>query len=295
MRRSALPLAALLLLLAAPARAWWPHGHDLLARAAARALPDDTPEFFRRAAPALALYSLDADLFKDRDLPALRAAESPEHYLDLELLRGRPLPATRPEYRELCARLRVDPDKAGCLPYAILEAHDRLALAFAAWRKTPDDPRARARVLYIAGHLAHYTADAAQPLHTTIHFDGRARPDGSSPRSGIHNRIDNLIRPARLTPERIAETLEIAAPEDIFAEILATLARSHARVDTVYKLEPLLPPLRDKTDEPLDPRVAALALDAAREGARLTATVWYSAWRRSASLRLPSWYKPDTP
>jgi hypothetical protein len=62
----------------------------------------------------------------------------------------------------------------------------------------------KAKILYIAGVLAHYTEDAAQPLHTTVDFDGRLKPDGTSPRSGIHRKVDVEVRNFALERARAA-------------------------------------------------------------------------------------------
>ena len=90
----------------APAvHAWHDEGHYYSAMAAVEALPDDVPAFFRDGAAVVAHGSIDPDVAKHRAAPQLRETEEPEHYLDLELLQGRPLPQTRNEYRALCAEM----------------------------------------------------------------------------------------------------------------------------------------------------------------------------------------------
>jgi hypothetical protein len=283
---------AVLALASGSALAWWPVGHTLISSAAADALPADMPEFFRKAGETLAFYSDDPDLWIDGSLPVhLRPAQGPEHFLDLELLKGRKLPATRPEYEALCRELGLTAGQAGALPYAIREWQERLVLAFAEHRKWPDDARVRAKVLYLAGVLAHYTADAAQPLHATVHFDGRLKEDGSSPRSGIHFRMDALPERVGLRRGEVGKDLKVAAAADPFAAAVAAIEECGKLVDKVYELEPSLPPVGGPAPAEPDQAVHAFALERCRAGALLTATLWYSAWISSAKVRLPDWHQ----
>lgn len=287
------PFAALAVL-CGTASAWWAAAHNIIDEATVLALPEDMPEFFRKGGATISSYSMDPDVWKNRKLPALRAAEHPEHYLDLELLKGKELPRTRAEFHALCRELKVAPDKMGTLPYAIQEWYERLVLAFAEHRRWPKDERVRAKILYVAGVLSHYTGDASQPLHCTVHFDGRAKADGSSPETGIHLKMDALPDNVGITPEEAARSLRVSAVEDTFALSLATIRWSNRQVDKVYLLEAGLPAVDEKPTSP-DPRVRSLALECCRVGAVLTATVWYSAWVNSAKVELPGWRKATNP
>ena len=129
---------------ARPAHAWATDGHMVLTEAAVLATPASLPSFFRSGAKAIARDSRDPDFAKNRSLPALRNGEGPEHFLDLELLKGRSLPATRYGFIHQCARAKLDPDRAGLLPYALAEATERLALAFAESRQRPEDTHVQA-------------------------------------------------------------------------------------------------------------------------------------------------------
>jgi hypothetical protein len=249
--------------------------------------------------PALAASSAAPDVWKEKVATALRAAEGPNHYIDLELLQNRALPADRWKYEGLCREVRTSARTAGCLPYSIQEWWERLLLAFAEHRAWPKDERVRAKTLYIAGVLAHYAQDAAQPLHTTVHFDGRLRPDGSSPRSGIHARVDALPEKLRLTAKEVADAaggkLPTLGPGGVAAMIMEAIRESHAKVDLVYKLEKKLPDSEAAPPEKVDPEVRAFALERMGAGARLTAALWYSAWTASADVKLPAWHSAYAP
>jgi len=270
------------------ASAWWSEGHELIDRAAMQVLPRDMPAFFIEGEATIISYSAEPDLWSLRSFEALRSAERSDHFLDLELLRGRPLPATRKEYFDLCRRMQLNPYMVGALPYAIQEHYERLVLAFAAHRRLPNDARVKAQVLYIAGVLSHYTGDASQPLHCTVHYDGRVGPDAVSPRTGIHLKMDALFSTVRITRAEVVKGLQVRASGDVFALALRTIRESQSRVECVYQLESLLGAGEETA---VAPKVRSLALECARAGAELTATVWYSAWVNSGRVELPEWYR----
>src|SRR5205823_5186020 len=139
------------------------------------------------------------------------------HFIDLEDYQNKPLPETRWKAIALLIELKQDPEKAGMLPWAILENYDRLSCAFYDYRealreteeareRVKNDPSEAANVelkdraeklsavqakcLVYAGILAHLTGDAVMPLHTTRDFDGRKGADGKMRQRGIHAKID---------------------------------------------------------------------------------------------------------
>jgi hypothetical protein len=275
-------VVALSLLGVDAASAWLATGHRQVAVDAVAGVSPELPAFFRNGGAVVGHAAIDPDLWRNRDTPALADREAPEHYLDLELLRGAELPAERDDYLRLLDRLRVSPRKAGALPYAIVEGSERLALCFAEHRRWPADETIRAKCLLQAGWLAHYLADLTQPLHTTIHHDGRVRGGGESPRSGIHRRVDALLDAAgdggRVAPLAVG---------DLGAAIRSELRASHGLVDEVYRLEPKL----DGDRRRRDPRVAAFADERRRAAVRLTAGVFEWCWRRSVAIELPEWLR----
>jgi len=291
-----LVVAVASVLVCASAFGWWSDGHALIDHAAVLALPHDMPGFFRDGSSAIVSYSTEPDLWSLRSFQALRSAQRADHFLDLELLAGKRLPPTRGEYFVICRGLRLHPDEVGTLPYAIQEYYERLVLAFAAHRKWPDDEGVKAQVLFLAGVLSHYAGDACQPLHCTVHYDGRAKRDAASPRTGIHLKMDALPGQAKLAPAEVARDLEVKASRDVFALTLWTIRQSNLRVDRVYELESWLPsaedPIADRlaAENRMDARVRALALDCTRAAAGFTAALWYSAWKNSARVELPAWY-----
>lgn len=283
-------LPALAVALAAPGLAWWPAGHSTLARAAVRTLPAETPAFFRQGEELIAHLAQDPDVVKNRDAPLASNGEFPEHFIDLELLQGRTLPANRYAYLKLCRELGVEPDKAGTAPYAIAEWTERLAVAFAEHRRWPENRSIQTKALVYAGILSHYATDVVMPLHTTVHYDGRvARPGDESPHTGIHSKVDSLIERLDLQPEQIARDVKPSVLPELLPSIAAEIQRSHLLVDLTYRLEPMLPPARGEWTA--TPEVRSFTEGRSREAARFLGSLCLTAWNRSEKIRLPEWLK----
>ena len=273
--------------LAASAVAWWAPGHRSATRTAMAALGDQVPTFFSDGAAAIVHGVTDPDMLREAAGPELGSTEGPEHYFDIELLDGAGVPPTRRRFLRFCREKKLEPAKVGMLPYAIAEWSQRLAVAFAEHRKWPDNPHVRAKCLVYAGILAHYAQDLCQPLHTTVHFDGRTRPDGSSPRSGIHMRMDDLLGRMKLDTTEAAKDVKPCALDDVLPAVLKEIRRSNAMVDRVYELENQLP-TKDQSWAPTQP-VRDLANERLRASAQMTADLFLTAWRQSAETKLPGW------
>ena len=272
-----------------PAWAWHEEGHKAAARAAVAALPADSlPAFFRQGAGAIAQGAPEPDLFtRPIGPPALHDAESPDHRFDLELLEGNAPPVRRYDLVAFCAARKIDPRRIGFLPYAVCEWTQKLSVALAEHRKWPDNPLIRQKCLLYAGILSHYAADLCQPLHTTIHYDGRAGADGNSPRSGIHMKVDALLDKLAVDANVPLAGVQAAAMDDLFAGVMAEVAASHALVE----LEKFLPAY----EAPLEANspAAAFAADCLRACARFTASLYLTAWKDSQSIRFPPWHKRE--
>jgi hypothetical protein len=266
------------------AGAWWGDGHGLMTRAAMLALPEEVPAFFREGGALAANVSFDADLFKHRAVPQLDNAEHGEHFIDLELLEGKALPLERYDFIELCQKMGLDPERVGLVPYAIAEWTQRLAIAFAEHRRWPHNEPIQQKCLVYAGFVAHYAQDLCQPLHVTVHFNGKKLEDGTVVGKGIHEQVDSVLERIGFAPQELAQGLVPAAIDSLMGGIAAQLEESHALVDQVYAL-------MGKWEDEKDPQVGALAQERAREAVRFTASLYLTAWQKSAQIRLPGWLK----
>jgi hypothetical protein len=313
--------AAVVLACGAAAQAWHGKGHydaTMLALRAAKA-DGNLPGFLAEGAATVAHASLDPDNFTRPIAPdALHKAESPEHFFDIDIepLANAPLadanfPPDRYAFIDLCYARGVKPNRVGLLPYAVTEWTQRLTVALAEHRKYPNDPAIQTKCLLYAGLLSHYAADLCQPLHVTIHYDGRSGPDGKSPRSGIHAKVDALLgklmldpttppgKPAsgaNAPPERPAldansllTGVHPAAFPALLPAVMAEIRRSAALVGQVYELEKQLPAETDSIAP--DSAVEKFAIDRARTAAGLIASLYLTAWNDSAAVKLPWWYR----
>ena len=276
-------LCALLSLFAALAHAWWAGGHAAIATAAVAGLPDDMPRFFRLGARPLAHYSGDPDRWKNRLAKHLRAAEAPDHFIDLEDYKGEELPHDRWKAIALLHKLKQDPSKAGFLPYAIMENFDRLTVAFFDHRQAKDDEAIRAKCLVYAGVLSHFTGDSAMPLHTTRDYDGRRDAGGKvTIQKGIHAKIDGFPEKQGITAEEIARGLKAKKIEDVWKHVLERIDESHKLIDTCYGLDKKRAFTRPTKES------RAFILERCRVAAQFTMDLWYTAWLRSEKLP-PHW------
>lgn len=275
------------------AAAWSSREHRQITAAAVEILDSSVRSFSKANRDSMVRASVQPDLMRPRQMPILRELEAPRHYIDLELLQGKALPESVSEYLKLLARLGdqgtglIGPDwrlgTVGVLPYALVESTQRLAAIFAQLRQRPEDGDLEIMAMHQAGIMAHYAQDLCQPLHTTLHHDGRAREDGSSPGSGIHRQVDGLLRsiPAKSVDGRSQ------AYEDLFGAVLEELAASHARVERVYELSPDLEALQQ--EKRVSPALEKLGRERYERAVRFTADLVHTAWLLSDSIDLPAW------
>lgn len=288
MRRFLVTVCVILLGTGSTVWAWWSGGHGIMTKAAVQSLPDDVPAFFRDGERMIAHCSYDPDISKNRGAPHVNSTEHSEHYLDIELLEGRPLPKNRYEFIELCTELEIKPNTVGFVPYAVAEWTERLAVAFAEHRKWPNNPFIQSKSFVYAGFVAHYAQDMCQPLHLTIHFDGRKQPDGSVLQKGIHEKVDALIEYLELDPTLLAKNQEIQPFDDLMAGIVEEFDAGFAQLDRVYELGDSLPTFSNKDWERV-PAVVDFAMERARAATRFTAVLYLTAWELSGKLKLEGW------
>ena len=282
--RAGVAMAALCaLVLAGPsphARAWWSGGHKACTLAAVKMLPAGMPAFFLDAGDELADMSHEPDEWKSALTPRLRAAEQPEHYIDLEHFDGQPLPRTRYDaLRFYILEKHLDPARGGTLPYAMEEGCERLQLAFRAVRNEPKSEAAWHRAICYAGWVAHYCEDACMPLHTTVNYDGKPGPGGGQVQRGIHARLDSYPEKNGFTPDILADGQSAEAVADVWTRINAALHGSFEKVDECYALDAAggfaMHPEKGRD----------FVVQRARLAAKLTADLWLTAWEKSDPSR----------
>ena len=261
------------------AAAWWEKGHRIATACAVEGLPEEVPAFFREQGEVLKYLSGEADRWKQYG-PTLRAAERPNHYMDLEMLNedvGKIVfPSDR--YKALKGYFEKGEKIPGLLFYQIVEYYERLRGSFQAYRVHPENTGIRHAIISYAGILAHYAEDLSQPLHLTIHYDGRVNERGEVvSNKGIHKRFEGPM---------VEQYVEVAdcrkfmrAPmvfKDVAEAVKKAMVTSHSFVDEVYR--------QDDAGKFETPDRASKELVRARLafGAQFLSDLWYTAWVRSA-------------
>jgi len=294
-----LALIALVLWQSVGAGAWGNEGHTLINRVAAEKIPASMPRFFRRAGAEIAYLGPEPDRWRSPTEFALKNAQEPDHFIDLERVDWLdPLPRGRYEfYRKLYEKRAATtdhpddylPEHVGLQPYITMEVYGRLKAAFREYRKLKADHQPTAPVeqaiIFYAGWLGHYVADGAQPLHTTIKYNGWVgpNPNGYTTLHDIHAQFETAYVGANIAAKSFSRLVH--APEkldDPFASYVAYLRQSNGLVEKVYALEKA-GGFRDKGS----PEAFEFTARRLAAGSQMLLDLWYTAWLESA-VALPS-------
>lgn len=287
---AAAPAATPVTVPAASPVAWGAHGHEIVARAAATGLPGEMPPFFRARAAELEYLNPEPDRWREWRLEEMDEAYSYDHYIDLENVPDGAVDApNRWEYlRRLYAAGLERPERdAGFLPFRIVELYQRLVTELRLWRDAPERERPwiENRIVHDAGILGHYVADASQPHHTTIHYNGwddeAPNPEGFSTKRGFHSRFESAFVGKNVRFEDVLSAMGDTPPrtlEDVRSAVMEHIMEAHAEVGALYRLD------RDVGFDPDRPRIEtrAFAVDRLVAGAEALRDLWWSAWIESA-------------
>ncbi len=294
MIRALLLVAVLSLTAAAPAGGpparWGEHGHRLIGRAAADALPDSMPAFFRDAAAQLSYLNPEPDRWRSRtesDLDrALGNAGAAEHYIDMEWVPAGALDATdRLAFADSLAFHGEQSAKVGLLPYRILELTQRIRVGFRLWRAAESDQERawiEARIIDDAGILGHYVADGSNPHHTTIHYNGWAGDDGryATLERSFHYRFESAFVETHVALGDVETALTAPARDlgPLRPAVWSYVADTHTLVERLYDLDEA---------ESFGPETTgadhhAFAVDRLAAGAAMLRDLWWTAWVSSA-------------
>lgn len=284
--------AALLATRPSDVNGWGAHGHELSGRAAAMNFPAEAPKFFRKAVNQLGYLNPEPDRWRSREESnldkALDSAYAPDHFLDMELVPPAAFNAVnRYEFTAEMIRAGQKPTTAGFVPFSILEMFQRLRIEFRLWRAEKDSNKRKwieQRIINDAGILGHYVSDAANPHHTTIHYNGwsGANPKGYTTytrENGIHYRFEELYVQSHIQINDVAPL--VGAPRVIEKpreEIWNYLRSSNALVEQLYILDKQ-EPFGDKTASPEHKKFVSARLAA---GAQMLRDLWWTAWVTSA-------------
>ncbi|HTE48136.1 MAG TPA: hypothetical protein VK636_23025 [Gemmatimonadaceae bacterium] len=294
-RVSSVILITIAAVFAAPAilLAWGEAGHRMTGEAAALKLPASMPAFFRNASRQLAYLNPEPDRWRDRSEgsidPALDKATSPEHFIDMEMATPAVLAAAlkatdRYGYLDTLSAANVKGVVMGLLPFRMLELSQQLRVDFRNWRAAPDSlkPWIEARIIDDAGILGHYVADASNPAHSSIQFNGWTgpNPNGYATDKRFHSRFESAYVQANVTLSDLTAHVDTAARvfPDLRAAIVTYLHETNSQVERMYQLDKAHPFDANTTA----PENKAFAIERLSAGARMLRDIWWTAWVTSA-------------
>lgn len=303
--RASLALILVFALVPIPSFGWGPEGHLMTNQIAAAHVPADMPKFFRDAGARLGYLASEPDRWRDKRDAQLKAAQEPEHFIDLERVDWmRELPSNRwlfvrALYEKRATATNPDellPERVGLVPYETVEVYQRLREAFRQYRQLASEHKpteaAEQDAVFYAGWLGHYVGDSGQPLHTTVHYDGWVGPNpngyavhvgippGAEYAPGLHWKFESIFVAANLKPEDVAALMQPVKPlKDVFAEYMKFLRESHSLVEKLYQLDKAK--AFDGAGTAEGKRFVAERLAA---GTQMLVDMWYTAWLESAEV-----------
>lgn len=282
--------------------AWGDIGHMLVNRTAAEKVPSSMPQFLKKAASRVEYLGPEPDRWRNQTEASLKNAQEPDHFIDLERVSDIPqLPVGRYDfYRLLYAKKAAakthaddfDPDKVGLQPYITAEIYGRLVVAFREYRRLQKEDKptdvAEENAIFYAGWLGHYVADGANPMHTSIQYNGWIgdNPNGYSTAKDVHYQFESgfvqRIQSQLAIADLVKDPVRLQHP---FDDYVAYLRASNALVEKTYQLE--------KTGAFKDtgtPDGREFVRERLAAGAQMLLNLWYTAWEESATAPPP--YRP---
>jgi hypothetical protein len=179
MRRTA-AIILTVVLCGAPLGAWGGEGHRLILDRAIALLPDPIKPVFERQRAMLIERAVDPDLWRVVGFDE----EEPRHFLDLDFYGKPPFDALPREYGAAVEKFGHETIITnGVLPWHATEMYGRLVRAF-------EQQKARGggvdTIMLLAAVVGHYAADANQPMHATLNYDGQL-----TGQTGLHSRFES--------------------------------------------------------------------------------------------------------
>lgn len=301
MRKLTLALAlGALTLSPGAAMAWGGTAHAVIDRAALDAIPPDGPVFLKAYTEYIAASASLPDSWRGDSENFSKIEEDPNHgWFREQFAFLKPIPRSRYEfvialYKRYETIKASDPATAartnvrwtGTLPYAAIEAYDRLIVCMRQVRKaqaTGQDASVPAQhCAFDTIRLGHYIGDGAQPMHDSIHSDGWRgdNPNGFTTDRSVHGRFESqFVDGMKLTVADIAP--RIGAPGrrdgDMFDAVLAYLDEAGDKVAQVYTLEK-----RAGFTDFSDRNVRAMVYERTAAGAAMLRDMLCRAWAESA-------------
>jgi hypothetical protein len=276
------------------AGAWGDIGHMLINRAAAEKVPASMPQFLKQAAARIEYLGPEPDRWRSPTEASLKNAQEPDHFIDLERVADIPqLPPGRYDfYRMLYAKKLASkdhsddymPDKVGLQPYITTEIYQRIVVAFREYRRLQKENKptggVEQNIIFYAGWLGHYVGDGANPMHTTIQYNGWVgdNPNGYTTAKNVHYEFESGF--VQRTQQQLTITDLVKEPVRLqhpFEDYVAYLRASNGLVEKSYQLEKA-----GGFKETGTPEGREFVRQRLAAGAQMLLNLWYTAWEESA-------------
>jgi hypothetical protein len=300
--------------------AWGVRGHTVANLAAVESIPATGPAFLKLQKAYVGHLGPIPDTWRGMAEPFLRISEDSNHSWYTEGFDFiQELPRSRTEfilrvYDEYLKVSKTDPDRAkllnirytGLEAYSIMEGYERMKAGMRLYRAVSEpgdrpnigklyaavsplyqDPAEVKQILandiaFYMGWTGHYAADAAMPLHDSIHHDGWSgdNPKGYTRDPEIHGRFESQYVDLIATSE--ADVLKYVPKdarylEDPWQATLQHSLDSRNFVESVYRLD-LRGAFKDKDDR----EARELVYTRLAAGAAFLRDLAYTAWIESA-------------
>jgi len=163
-----------------PAAAWGIEVHKFIMARAIALLPSEIRPYFQKYQAGIVEHAGDPDLW--RTVGWLE--EPPRHFVDMDAYGPSPFKELPHDYDEAVKRYGLEfVLKNGTLPWRSEEMYTKLVEAF-----TQKAPYSRENIRLFASVISHYVADAHQPFHAALNYDGQLTGQW-----GIHSRFESEL------------------------------------------------------------------------------------------------------
>jgi len=313
------------LLTVQPLEAWGVRGHTVANLAAVEGIPADGPEFLKAQEAYIGHLGTIPDTWRGYSEPYLRISEDANHGWYTEQFDFIPVPPhSRTEfilkvYDQYLKVKATDPDRAklinirytGTQAYSIMEGYERMKAGMRLYRavdnpQTPNGSLATifARIsplfsnaaqvkqmlandiAFYMGWVGHYVADAAQPLHNSMHHDGWSGPNpkGYTRDTQIHGRFESsYVDLIETTAPDVVKFMRKDARhlDNVWQAVLDHSLEARESVEDVYRAD-----LRGAFAKKDDVIARELVYKRLASGAGFLRDLAYTAWIESAK-RVP--------
>ena len=302
-----------------PLGAWGVRGHTVANLAAVEGIPQNGPVFLKVQEAYIGHLGTIPDTWRSYAEPYLRISEDANHGWYTEGFDFIPNPPhSRTEfilrvYDEYLRTRTADPERAkllnirytGLQAYSIIEGYERMKSGMRLYRDVQNGGQANLAKTFAAispllgdaaqvkqmlandiafymGWLGHYVADAAQPLHNSIHHDGWSgdNPKGYTRDPNIHGRFESrYVDLIEVTAADLGKYMRRDARhlDDVWQATLDHSLEARDSVEDVYRVD-----LRGGFEKKDDAEARELVYKRLAAGASFLRDLAYTAWIESA-------------